>query len=1163
MKRFTPTLFAWMVILSLIFVLNPALAKQKIILDQSKSNQLELQSASYEKLSFVNTLSVLRHQDVDTEEGVFTRLFISGYGKNLQTGHPLLPLKREMIEIPVNANPRVLINSYETTEINLSDYGISNKLFPSQPEQFKNDNDPEFHYDQQAYQINGYGEKKLVTVDVLGFMRGTGMGRVNVAPIKYNPVSNTLLIYTKIDFEIFFDDADIPQTLELKKKYGSPYFASINQKLVNYQPGSSRENFHKYPVKYVIIADPMFESQLQPFIQWKTQKGFIVVEAYTDDPEVGNTTTEIKSYIQGLYEAGTPEDPAPTFVLFVGDIQQIPAWNGTTGGHATDLYYCEYTGDYFPEVYYGRFSAQNTNQLQPQIDKTLDYEKYMMVDPSYLDTVLMVAGMDGYHGNDWGNGQVNYGTINYFNAAHDLYAHTYLYPESGSHSADIIQNVSDGVAYGNYTAHCGPSGWGDPSFTTSDVSGLQNEGQYGLLVGNCCQSNSYDVNECFGEALLRAENKGALAYIGGSNNTMWDPDYYWGVGVGEISENPPAYDETTLGAYDRTFHDHGELFAEWYVSADEMIYAGNLAVTEGTPNQAEYYWEIYCLMGDPSLMVFFSLPETLDATYPAMIPLGTNTVTVTTEPYGYIGISKDGVLHGSALADSLGDAEVEIEPFGEPGTVDIVVTLQNFQPHMGTSTAASPDGPYIVMTGYEIDDRYGDSDSLADNGEKVMLNVSLTNLGNGDAANVNASISTLDTNVILQQNDYEWGVIASGDTVTIDSAFIFDVEEFIDDQHKVKFDILIEGEERETWESDFTITLNAPVLTLGNIEIDDEDGGNGNGLLDPGETADVIITNLNNGHQSIYGLIGILSTTDPDITINEAGVSIDSLAPGQEVEAILNITVSGSAEVGSVADLSYTLESEPYAAEDTFLLSIGLIMEDYESGDFGNFPWNLTGDADWTICEDDPWQGVYCSQSGEITHDQSTMMFMEYEVASDDSISFYKKVSCEDDPYSDNYDLLAFYIDGQEMGRWDGEIDWSKEVFEVEEGIHTFKWEYRKDGYLSEGADCAWVDYIVFPPSPGWVGTEEMTGVNALDVKLYPNPAKEQFNILLKGQTYDVSIRLFNSVGQLTATIEEHKVFAGGLHEYQMSTSGLQDGIYYCVIQTAGEKITKKIIITK
>ncbi|MCF8401933.1 MAG: T9SS type A sorting domain-containing protein [Bacteroidales bacterium] len=35
------------------------------------------------------------------------------------------------------------------------------------------------------------------------------------------------------------------------------------------------------------------------------------------------------------------------------------------------------------------------------------------------------------------------------------------------------------------------------------------------------------------------------------------------------------------------------------------------------------------------------------------------------------------------------------------------------------------------------------------------------------------------------------------------------------------------------------------------------------------------------------------------------------------------------------------------------------------------------------------------------------------------------------------------------------------------------------------------------------------------------------------------------------------------MHEYQMSTSGLQDGIYYCVIQTAGEKITKKIIITK
>ena len=38
---------------------------------------------------------------------------------------------------------------------------------------------------------------------------------------------------------------------------------------------------------------------------------------------------------------------------------------------------------------------------------------------------------------------------------------------------NIRQNVSDGVAYGNYTAHCSSSGWADPSFTTATFHHLR------------------------------------------------------------------------------------------------------------------------------------------------------------------------------------------------------------------------------------------------------------------------------------------------------------------------------------------------------------------------------------------------------------------------------------------------------------------------------------------------------------------------------------------------------------------------------------------------------------------------------------------------------------------------------------------------------------------
>ncbi|NIP41163.1 MAG: Gingipain R, partial [candidate division Zixibacteria bacterium] len=230
-------------------------------------------------------------------------------------------------------------------------------------------------------------------------------------------------------------------------------------------------------------------------------------------------------------------------VLFVGDDQQIPAHQAS--GHITDLYFCEYStpGDYFPEVYYGRFSAQNTTQLQPQIDKTLEYEQYLMPDPTYLGEVTLVSGVDASHAPTWGNGQINYGTTYYFNAAHGITPNVWLYPASdgAGAAAAIIQTVQDGIGLYNYTAHCSHTGHADPPFNTSDVAGLTNQHKYGLGIGNCCLSNTFGDDystPCFGEAWMQKANGGGIGYIGGTNSTYWDEDYWWGVGNEPVSANP-------------------------------------------------------------------------------------------------------------------------------------------------------------------------------------------------------------------------------------------------------------------------------------------------------------------------------------------------------------------------------------------------------------------------------------------------------------------------------------------------------------------------------------------------------------------------------------------------------------------------------------------------
>lgn len=1030
----------------------------EIRINDEGENKILLLENTYHQLLIKNNLEVFDLLDLDVDSRSFQRIQVNGYTPNLEYGHPELPVNRKLIEVPFGAELEVNIIRSSFVEYDLAELSGASPLYPAQPPRSKSEDLHEFVIDDEAYQLNSYGDKELAWVDDLGIMRGLRIARLNVAPFHYNPVKNSLRIYSEIEVEIYFRAADIPQTLEMKKKNISPYFAGLSKTLLNYKALSGRENFMRYPVKYVIISDRMFETQLQPLIDWKTKKGFSVVEAYTDQPEVGNTTTSIKAYIEDLYNQGTPEDPAPSFVLFVGDIQQIPAWENGNG--ETDRLYCEYTNDLFPEIYYGRMSAQTTAQLQPQIDKTLQYEQYTMPDPTYLDEVVMVAGVDGSHGYDWGNGQINYGTINYFNPDHNIISHTYLYPESGSSSAQIIQNISDGVTFGNYTAHCSPSGWADPSFTISDIPTLQNENMYCLLIGNCCSSSEFAQNECFSEAILRAVDKGCVGYIGASNSTYWDEDYYFGVGVGQISQNPPPYEETTLGLYDRAFHDHGEPFLDWYVTQDEMIFAGNLAVTEGSPGSAEYYWDVYNISGDPSLMIYFSNPPEISVSYEPLLPLNTTPFEVTTEPWAYVAISLNGVLHGAALADSLGNAVVNIIPFTTPGNADVVVTKQNGQPYTGTVLVANPEGPYLMLESFVIVDTLGNANSNVDFGEQITLDVELENLGNSDAVNARATLSTDDDYVTISDDYQDWGTIPAHSTATEYGAYGILVDEVVPDQHIVNFDLLIEDDSDEVWNATLDITLNAPELVILNMIVDDSEFGNNNGRLDPGETADLKVLNRNSGHCIAEDATGTLESICHYLTIENNVDTIGDLGFFGDVWTTYRVIVDPETPDGAIlAYFDYSLTSGAYVEEKEFVRKIGLIFEDFETGDFTKFDWEMDGDEPWTITMDYPYEGFFSAMSGAIGNNKTSELKITVEVMTADSISFIRKISSEE-----NADKLKFYIDGQLKGEWSGAKGWEKQIFPVSTGWHTFKWIYAKNGAGASGADCAWLDYIVFPP---------------------------------------------------------------------------------------------------
>ena len=192
---------------------------------------------------------------------------------------------------------------------------------------------------------------------------------------------------------------------------------------------------------------------------------------------------------------------------------------------------------------------------------------------------------------------------------------------------------------------------------------------------------------------------------------------------------------------------------------------------------------------------------------------------------------------------------------------------------------------------------------------------------------------------------------------------------------------------------------------------------------------------------------------------------------------------------------------------------------------------------------ENPYEGSYCVKSGAIGDNQSTSLAINLEVHSEGEISFYRKVSSES-----GFDKLYFYIDGNEKGNWSGEVSWGQLTYALPVGHHELKWTYKKDVYVANGSDCAWLDNIVFPPSDVITVTQE-TVMNGLT--LYPNPNKGQFSINLPEE--DCVIVVFNSLGQQVYSRQ-----AKG--ETTLNLEALNSGMYFVTVKSASGVSTLKFV---
>ena len=754
-------------IILVLFFLNSVYSIDKIYINNEQT--FEINNINSHIVEVTISINEIILDQIILNGETYAHISIPGSYPSSKTGYPNLPMLNKLIEVPREAEIRVEIIEDNIKEYKGKDYNLNSLISPSQNSISKSANNQVFSINNDIYVTNDYYKNELVTVNEKGFLREVKIANLMISPIEYNPITNQLIIHDNIKFRIHFDNANLELTNTEKNKAYSSYFEPIfNTALDNYSPiqNTRENNFIEDIVSYIIIADPSFANSLEPFINWKTKKGFHVTTAYTN--EIGSSANAIKNYIQNQYNNPEEGIPVPTFVLLVGDTQQIPA-SYSSGGHVSDLDYCDFTNDNLPDVLCGRFSAQNPNHVIAQVDKTLQYEQYTMPDPSFLAEVLMISGVDASYAPTYGNGQINYGNQYYFNSNNGINSTTFLYPESGSAGSQILNVANQGVAFINYTAHGWESGWADPEFDITDANNMTNTNQYPTMVGNCCLTNAFDSGTCFGEALLRKANAGSIGYIGGSDVTYWNEDYWWGVGSGNISANP-SYNNTGPGTYDAMFHLQDE--TNWAVVNSAIIMAGNLAVAQAN-GMDDYYWEIYHLMGDPSLSTYQGIPSENNIAYDLFLPVGSEAIEIQAEPFSYVGLSQSNNLISSGTVGESGFLVLVFEPIANPGTLDITITAQNKIPYFGEIFVASPDGAYTIINSDIINS--GDDDIIS-LGEEITLELEIENLGTETASNIELELSNPynDSYINLINSQISISDLDVGEIIAVELSFHID-----------------------------------------------------------------------------------------------------------------------------------------------------------------------------------------------------------------------------------------------------------------------------------------------------------------------------------------------------------------------------------------------------
>lgn len=211
----------------------------------------------------------------------------------------------------------------------------------------------------------------------------------------------------------------------------------------------------------------------------------------------------------------------------------------------------------------------------------------------------------------------------------------------------------------------------------------------------------------------------------------------------------------------------------------------------------------------------------------------------------------------------------------------------------------------IRYNAFEINDPSGNNNHKLNPGESVTMALTLDNVSDEAVNNVTVLLSTDNPNVTITDNEVQFPNFAANQTLTVENAFAFSVNNQVVAKQKIKFnaEVMVNGEPLSRF--NINVMVYGNVLQFGTFAVLNDD--NNDGLLNPGETADLRLIVDNTGNELAQMVVGTLSSDYDHIIINEGEKSFSSIGANLMGYADFSVTLDADTPEGFVIPLNLTL----------------------------------------------------------------------------------------------------------------------------------------------------------------------------------------------------------------------------------------------------------------